>query len=268
MSDTLTSGHSWLLTAPRAVLRAGALHGELDVSRPELGVSQLTINQRACTGKLFGVLPCPQKDLHPLPTDHEDFSRLLPRQPADAYVRGGDLVVAYQPTESWPYATQIYWQIADEGYSPGWLSSVSVLVSLQTNLLDTWPTMCIDTHLEADDVVHVDCEPPYENAIHLLPARTHAIRHASGVCCILYRLAGMPISYAEMMRGSDIREVTISRDHGRLHHSRWELFAEFLEKGVIRRARMLSILVPREHDIESARAACNALERRPLPLTT
>ena len=111
-------------------------------------------------------------------------------------------------------------------------------------------------------------EPPYENAIHLLPARTQAIRPASGVCCILYRLAGMPISYAEMMRGSDIREVTISRDHGRLHHSRWELFAEFLEKGVIRRARMLSILVPREHDIESARAACNALERRPLPLTT
>ena len=268
MSDTLSSGHSWLLKTPRAELRAGSLHGELDVSRPELGVSQLSINQRACTGKLVGVLPCTQKDPHAQPSIREDLEHLLPRQLADVYVRDGDLIVAYQPTEDWPYATQIYWQISEESYLPDLLSSMSVLLSLQTHLLDTWPTMCIDTHLEADEIVHVDCESRYENAIHVLPFGTSVIRPATAACCILYRLAGMPISYAEMMPCNDMRGVTISRDHDRMCRARWELFAEFLEKGVIRRARMLSILVPRERDTELARAACNALECQPLPLTT
>jgi hypothetical protein len=237
------AGHSWLLKAPRAELRAGALRGELDVSRPELGVSGLAIND-------------------------VDLNSLPPRQMADVYVRGDDLIAAYQPTEAWPYATQIYWQAPDAGNSPDLLSSVSLIVSIQTHLLDTWPAMCIDTQLEADEIVHVDCASQHADSVRELPLGTATIHSAAGVCCILYRLAGMPITYAEMIPGSDMREVTISRENGRTCHARWELFAEFLEKGVIRRARMHSILVPRERDTELARAACSALQRRPLPLTT
>jgi hypothetical protein len=102
----------------------------------------------------------------------------------------------------------------------------------------------------------------------MLPLGASTIRSDTGACCILYRLAGMPISYAEMMPGSDMRSFTISRADDGTCHSRWELFADFLEKGVIRRGRMHTIFVPRDGDIGLARAACNELQRLPLPLTT
>jgi hypothetical protein len=268
MGDSLAADHSWLLDAPHATLRSRALRGELDVSRPELGVSRLTINQQACAGSLFGVVRCAADRIGQSAVDDVELGQLPSQELADMYVRGNDLVAAYQPTEAWPYATQLYWQVSDASCAPALLSSVSLLVSLQTHLLDTWPRMCIDTHLEAVEIAHVDCASPLANAIGMLPLGTNTIRSDTEACCILYRLAGMPISYAEMMPGSDMRSVTISRANDGTCHSRWELFAEFLEKGVIRRGRMHSIFVPRDDDIGLARAACNELQRRPLPLTT
>jgi hypothetical protein len=268
MGDGLASGHRWFFKAPRAELRARALSGELDVSRPDLGVSGLEINRKKCPGRILGVISCTKNGIGQSVRQDAELGDLPPRQLADAYVRGGDLVAAYRSTEAWPYATQIYWQVSDAGDSPDLMSSMSLLVSLQTHLLDTWPTMCIDTQLEADEILHVDCASQHEEAIHVLPRGTTTIHSSAGACSILYRLAGMPISYAEMMPASDLREITISRDNNRMSHARWALFAEFLEKGVIRRARMLSILVPRERDTELARAACSELEHRPLPLTT
>jgi hypothetical protein len=48
----------------------------------------------------------------------------------------------------------------------------------------------------------------------------------------------------------------------------WQLFSEFLEKGVIRRARVHGAFLRREGDVETAAACCDALERESLPLTT
>lgn len=268
MGDSLAEDHSWLLDAPHAKLRSRALRGELDVSRPELGVNRLAINQQACAGRLFSVVRCAPNQSGQSALDDLELSQLPSQKLADVYVRGYDLVAAYQPTEAWPYATQIYWQVCDASCAPDLLSSVSLLVSLQTHLLDTWPRMCIDTHLEAEEIAHVDCASTLENAIRILPLGTNTIRSDTGACCILYRLAGMPISYTEMMPGSDMRSVTVSRANDGTCHSRWELFAEFLEKGVIRRGRMHTMFVPRDGDIGLARAACNELQRRPLPLTT
>ena len=44
--------------------------------------------------------------------------------------------------------------------------------------------------------------------------------------------------------------------------------ADFLEKGVIRRARVHAAVLPRENDVELALECCRAIENRPLPLTT
>ncbi len=49
--------------------------------------------------------------------------------------------------------------------------------------------------------------------------------------------------------------------------AKWELFADFLEKGVIRRARVYGVLLPREDDIELALECCAAVQQIPLPLT-
>jgi hypothetical protein len=248
MDRAIPSDHAWLFSNPRAELHAGALCGLLDVSRPELGLSRLTIDRQPCSGKLFGVLPHAQSEWEQT-APHDELSKLPVRQLADAYVRGDDLVAAYKPTEAWPYDTQIYWQATDPASATELLSSMSLLVSLQTHLLDTWPTMCIETRLMADEVQHLE-------------------RSATNACCILYRLAEVPITYAEIMPTSDMRRVTIGRGNDGAYHARWELFAEFLEKGVIRRARMHSIVVPRARDTEIASAACDAMDCRPLPLTT
>jgi hypothetical protein len=48
----------------------------------------------------------------------------------------------------------------------------------------------------------------------------------------------------------------------------WRLFAEFLEKGVIRRARIHGAIVPRDNDVEIAAACCKAIDGLELPLTT
>jgi hypothetical protein len=266
MSNAIDADHRWLLNSSRAELHAGALYGQLDLSRPELGVGQLTIDGQPFNGSFFGVLPCAQTEPGVSPPATDELSR-SPRQVADAYVRGGDLIAAYRPTPEWPYATQIYWQITYADRAAHLLSSMSLLVSLQTHLLDTWPTMCIETRLAADEVLHLDCATGKQNGVRVLSSATIVEHSGSGACCILYRLGGMPLTYVEMMEGSDMRQVSIRRGDDRICHARWELFAEFLEKGVIRRARMHALLVPRSCDTELARAAYNALQLQPLPLT-
>ena len=49
--------------------------------------------------------------------------------------------------------------------------------------------------------------------------------------------------------------------------SKWELFSEFLEKGVIRRARLQAMFVP-EDDVQLVAECCQSIAERPLPLTT
>ena len=44
----------------------------------------------------------------------------------------------------------------------------------------------------------------------------------------------------------------------------WHLFADFLEKGVIRRARVHAALLPRENDFELAVECCRAMEQMPV----
>ena len=66
---------------------------------------------------------------------------------------------------------------------------------------------------------------------------------------------------------SDFRQLAVVRTGGKIG-SRWELFAEFLEKGVIRRARLQSLFVPRENDVQLVAECCQSIEKRPLPLTT
>jgi hypothetical protein len=46
------------------------------------------------------------------------------------------------------------------------------------------------------------------------------------------------------------------------------MFSEFLEKGVIRKARVHSAFIERAKDIQIAAACCETIERSALPLTT
>jgi hypothetical protein len=70
------------------------------------------------------------------------------------------------------------------------------------------------------------------------------------------------------MPATDFRELTIQYISDGACQTSWELFADFLEKGVIRRARMQSVFVPRKNDTAIATALCKEIDQQRLPLTT
>jgi len=185
----------------------------------------------------------------------------------DAYVRGADLVATYAPANDWPFSPQIYWRInpsdAAEQYN-----SLSLLVSVQTHLLETWPHISIESHLRSAELLLVSAGTDDEADPHVLGRGDHVFSPSASAGCLVHRIAGADFSYAEIMPPSDFRELRLSWSADGSCHAAWLLFADFLEKGVIWRARLQSLLMPRKKDVELAQACCRAIDQRPLPLTT
>jgi hypothetical protein len=173
----------------------------------------------------------------------------------------------YSPTDTWPFSPQIYWQADDSQLSQNLYASVSLLISIETHLLDTWPRVSIHSHLQPDDVVYVARGANHEQPPELPVHGERVFRPASGPSCILQRLAGGQVSFAEVVPASDFRELSVQHDDG-ISRTTWTLFNDSLEKGVIRRTRLQAVFLPRENDTQHALAICDAIERRPLPLAT
>jgi len=95
---------------------------------------------------------------------------------------------------------------------------------------------------------------------------SHTLARTNEDCCVVMRSSEAPLSYIEIMAATDFHAIGLRAD-GPTAALEWRLFAEFLEKGVIRRARVHSAIVPRERDIEIAAACCKAIDGLDLPLT-
>jgi hypothetical protein len=189
-----------------------------------------------------------------------------PAKVVDIYTRGNDTVVTYAGNETWPFAPQIYWTFESNAIGGSVVHSLSIVVSIQTDRLDTHPKIVVRSSLPSEEVLRVSV------AGDELLVDSHAdgelqLDPLAAACCQLWRLPGDELSYAEIMPTSDFRRLSVERDDHQAH-SNWELFSEFLEKGVIRRARLQAMFLPREDDVQIAAECCQAIERRPLPLTT
>ncbi len=257
MDDDLSSECLWALDRAIGALRAGPIFGRVDASHPELGLHDVRLSGRSLSGHLLGVRRHQENEAEPG----------WPLTVADAYVRSGDLVASYLPSNDWPYSPQLYWSANALDSVDGLLGSLSILVSVQTHLLDTWPQITIDSRFTCNELLLV--EPGKGIAFDARSlTRDCTIRPSNTACCIVWRLADAPISYAELMPASDFRELHVRFNGEGNCHLRWLLFAEFLEKGVIRRARLQSAFLTRDDDLELAAACCRAMEQRELPLTT
>jgi hypothetical protein len=231
----------WTFERPLAALCCGAMSGRVDVSRPQDGVRDLRIGDRDVDGHVLAVKWAA--------ADTDGDAAGWPAPVADAYVRGGDLVAAYGRMPNWPYAPQIYWRAEAMTIAGTRLAALSLLVSVQTDSLDTHPAIRVATRLAAVEVGEVG----------------HAAE--SGAQALLWRLTGQDLSYVEIVPSSDFGDLSIDCDAAGRFTSAWSLFGEFLEKGVIRRIQVMSAFLPRERDEELAAECCRALRRRPLPLT-
>ncbi len=145
------------------------------------------------------------------------------------------------------------------------MASVSLLVSVQTHLLDTVPQIAVASHLKRDESYVLSARSPVCDAVAI--QANHEQPATSEDCCIVSRLRDLPLSYVEIMPAGDFHAVNLGKEKSEAA-CEWRLFAEFLEKGVIRRARVHAAIVPRDRDLEIAAACCQAIDQLELPLTT
>src|SRR5437016_721897 len=127
MPDVPQSGDFWEFEGAIGRLCGGKISASVDASRPQLGLQNVRVRSQSLEGAFLAVRP----------SDVSAWHAAL----AERYVRGGDLVASYAPSVDWPYAPQIYWRAEPTGNSQGVLAAVSLLVSIQTNLLDTHPVV-------------------------------------------------------------------------------------------------------------------------------
>jgi hypothetical protein len=157
---------------------------------------------------------------------------------AECYTRGNDLVATYMPADSFPFRTQLYWSWLPEAND---VLAIQLLVSVQTDLLDTHPivnvggptTRCSRRQLEFADATVGELFTVGEGNHELL-------------------LAIHP---------------TDATHGGRLLDNNWCLFEHFLEKGVIRRARLLAALVDSANADVASRGVYETFRDQELPLT-
>jgi hypothetical protein len=244
----------WKFQRPVAELQCGSFVARVDASQPQLGVHGLCLHAQSIAGSLFSLTP----------SDVAAWPAAL----ADAYVRGGDLVATYEPAKDWPYAPTNYWRAEQAAAGHGALATLSLLVSIQTNLLDTHPRVRVATELPAEEVIRLSVGASGKLSASAVDSKQCTVASESATTGVLWRLPGGQLSYVEIAETNDFRLLVIQRDDRGVWRADWELFAEFLEKGVIRRARLQAAFLPRENDVELAAELCRGLESRPLPLTT
>lgn len=263
MSEDADNPDGWTWQRPIGLLRCGRLTGRIDVSQPQLGLHQLRLGTN---------LPL---DGHVVGVRWVGLPGGRPANVADSYLRAGDLVATYQPQANWPYAPQIYWRAELTGPAHGALAAVTLWVSVQTDLLDTHPNVCVESQLPVDGLVHVTATDGRNVSAEPITDRGQwQATSQVGTGCLVWRLPGGRTSCAQFARTGDVQGLEVQRELLPLRQgegsfgSRWQLFADFLEKGVIRRACLQTVFLAREDDVAQAAACCRAFQSRPLPLAT
>jgi hypothetical protein len=213
----------WRLDGSRAFLDCDAIHASVDVAQARGGLAELRFRGAPIEGWLLGV-------------DVE-----APAPPTDAYVRGGDLVVAYQESADRPFSVQIYWSIRQKSPLAGALV-LDGAVSIQTRQWEAYPRVTVSSHIAGAERIALDAT------------------------ATVMRPAGVEWSYVEVVPAEDFVQVSPS-DEGPTAISGWIYDGHFMERGVIRRLRVRGAFVPRVDDLEAAvRLRAHWLAEQP-PLT-
>lgn len=238
----------WEIAGNSAILNTPTLSARLDLERPERGLEAPRFE-----GKPFEGVRLLQIALR-RDTEVE--------QVTESYARGTDLVVTYAESPSRPIRPQVYWRILSEHVR----AVIEVIVSTQTSLLDADSSLVVSSDLPSGELLQ--CSPGVREQFRPLSLSEETAATAREPVYFLFRPAGATWSYAEIVYPTDFSRCSVSRtSNGAIRLSN-SLFAEHLEKGVIRRGRIRGLFLKRDGDEASARAGFKAFLDSPLPLTT
>jgi len=227
---------TWQLSSATATLDTGTWSGALDLENPQNGFSIESDNGM-------------KTSLFPLAIPNSPATPLL----SECFIRQGDLIVTYPQRDGRPFSLQLDYRIlpieshivskltvAANPLEKGLLAEI--WISLQTYLLDTHPSLEMDLHLDPTSA----------------PPSTHPIAILSGTC----PPSGLHVTY--FVDPHDQRD-TKWRHHD-VHH-RATFFGHFMEKGVIRRARLRCLVTRNPVCSDFIADQYQQLIESPLPLT-
>ena len=195
----------------------------------------------ACpTGSLRIDVSRPQDGVVVSPTRGETevfwkIAQLAGSELVECYTRAEDLVATYKPTDAFPFRSQLYWTCVDDSDTD---LAVQFTISAQTDLLDTHPVMDL--------------------SIPQLPlSRARSADECYGRIC---ELAADHILLLAVHPSDAPLNVGHSGDE-------WQIFGEFLEKGVIRRARLFAALLSGSGVDDRVQRVLERFRNQELPLT-
>ncbi len=249
----------WRLDGRLATLRLGPLEACVDLNHPELGLDQLSLaGQSIAPAHILGVV---------LPTDRRGSDRFV-----EAYVRGNDLIASYTESTQPAFRWQIYWRAYSARF-PAALAAVEAIVSVQTDQLDSQPKLNLLSWLpivsglfwHANGSGQLELEPVDPEA----PVCSATAEQ--GWSCFGVRVPQKSGTYVELVHPDDFTWSGLYQlrdefpDGTTLSHV---LFEDGLEKGVIRRSRVLALFLPELPTTEGIAAFRRLLMDEALPLTT
>jgi hypothetical protein len=243
----------WQLDGYKARLSlSGGLSGDVDLLQPAAGL-QLHWRDRIHIAALGVALP---------PVRITEADSLI-----DAWVRGGDLVATYSHGQE--RRGQIYWRVPQgDALTPAVASSVELIASIQTSLLDFDPALDVRSHVAAQEILQlIDADTTRADAIYLADPSVE-IAPSSVPACFIFRLGDCELSYLEMVHPLDFTGSVLRRLPDGQFELSHQLFRGRLEKGVILRSRLRGLMVPREHDLVLAGTCYTDFAASEPPLTT
>jgi hypothetical protein len=222
-----TTETCWHLKGQSGQLDIRDLKASVDLSAPHAGLGKLHAFGHATAGTVLGV-------------QLETGERLSGARLADAYSRGRDLVAVYEQTDVRSFRATVYWRALDLAAGLH-AAAVELIVSVQTDLLDTTPQLRAHSRIDATAAYAGAMSEAWESfSLSTLLQQPNGA--AASPRCVALPLRGLDATYCEMIHPSDWRGVEVIRTEGGIELD-WPLVGHFMEKGVVRRLRVRGVLL-------------------------
>ena len=248
---------TWFLEPPNARLTLERLSATIDLHRPDLGLSRLNADQNPFAGASLLGLAC-RANGAPL------------GELAESYQRGHDLIAVFRQPPNQAVRVDAVWRAAMESRVAVVRGLVDLIVSVQTDLLDSCPEVVVCSAIPSAEVLRPTdagwLKIELDSEVNTTPLR---ITRDEGPGCLVFRVPDADFTYAEMVHPADFQESQLSGSGNvSTRHVSHRLFVERLEKGVILRGRVRGILVDRRDDLRLAAECYAAFAEAEPPLGT
>ena len=225
---------SWSITQQVVTLQLTGWKCVFDLAQPQLGI-RVRPEGSETAWQLLQVFP----------------SSSHACQIEDSFVRGADLMVRYGQSDTDMFSFQIDFRAVPPSALGPFACGLDMWLSVQTQLLDSHPTLEVRSHVPSGQWLAVDNQgqPALDDSLATLSCHT-----SSGSVAIMVHPSDQ--CQSELLGTAD------------LSSSRVRLFGNFMEKGVIRRGRVRCLFGHSTIKANDLARAYDHFAISPLPLTT